>query len=308
MLIEVDIIDEIIQNRLVTLLGLIILALVIVGVFKFAIDRLWKKMEGKLHIQSTDAKLEFEYELRKKVAENVQTAIVVSDREGNIVYINKGTTNLLHYSELEMIGKPVVIIVPPESVDRHKAGMENWRDTGVMHNAGKPMPMHVIAKGGIRVPVEITIDELPVLDKVLVIGKLRDRTRELKQIELLASKVAFYEKVELIADVGFFDWDYINDKVYMTPGMLEIFDFSPEINNCSSAVILNCIISTDKQQVGEILLDAVNKQRSYEVEYNLKTGKKIRSIGEMMLRVTDDNKRVVMGIIGAVRQIKRKSA
>ncbi|MCW7463425.1 PAS domain S-box protein [Leptospira limi] len=84
-------------------------------------------------------------------------AIITSDKSKTILSWNKGAENLFGYSEDEILGKPISIIIPIHLRKYHDEGMENvinGNEPRVMGNALEVTGLH---KSGNEFPIELTL-------------------------------------------------------------------------------------------------------------------------------------------------------
>lgn len=94
----------------------------------------------------------------------IRDAVVVANaRTECIVLWNNAAEKLLGYTAEEAIGMPLHGLVPPELTDRHRAGINRYqqRGEGNLIASGHPVEVEGIHKQGHRVPVELTLTEVP---------------------------------------------------------------------------------------------------------------------------------------------------
>ncbi|MGR0318156.1 PAS domain S-box protein [Agromyces sp. ZXT2-3] len=91
------------------------------------------------------------------VAETAIDAIVSADDSGRIVSWNSAATRVLGYSEEEALGRLLDLIVPPEHLDAHHAGMRRFAETGEARVIGRTVELTAQTKGGGRIPIELSL-------------------------------------------------------------------------------------------------------------------------------------------------------
>jgi PAS domain S-box-containing protein len=210
--------------------------------------------------------------------ESVAAAILIADISGKIIYVNAYARKLLHWEKHEMVGNYMNMIIAKEQKEEYEDMMRKYREVGDTHHFGTPLHFNCLSKGGAQFPAEVTIEIKVKQDHTRFITKIRDLTKQFEQTQALRQLIEFYESAEEYACVGFFRWDFTEDKVFMPGNMLNLFDLNKSDNNCRSEVLTNCIVSTDRKPVADAILNAVtSRSKTYDIEYYLRNGRHIRT-------------------------------
>ncbi|WP_400999351.1 PAS domain S-box protein [Agromyces sp. GXQ0307] len=91
------------------------------------------------------------------VTEAAIDAIVSADRTGRIVAWNSAATRILGYAEDEALGQLLDLIIPPEHLQAHHAGMRRYAETGEARVIGRTVELTAQTKGGGRIPIELSL-------------------------------------------------------------------------------------------------------------------------------------------------------
>ena len=100
--------------------------------------------------------------------------ILVVNREGSIVLVNRQAEHSFGYSREELIGKPVELLVP----EKYRSGHVALRDA--FHVEPRPRPMgegrelYGCRKNGTECPVEISLSPLVVEQDRFIVAAIRD--------------------------------------------------------------------------------------------------------------------------------------
>ena len=66
----------------------------------------------------------------RSIVETANAAIITSDSGGNITSWNQAAVDIFGYSHDEIIGKPVITIMPQRFHEAHRKGMKRVTTTG----------------------------------------------------------------------------------------------------------------------------------------------------------------------------------
>jgi len=144
--------------------------------------------------------------------EAVPDAMVAVDQTGVIVQVNSQTEHLFGYTQGELIGQKVEILVPANQREQHHGHREHFRQHPETRRMGAALDLHGRRKDGSEFPVEISLSPVPTDDGMLVLSAIRDisdRKRIEQQLqkaheELAASKdrelLQYQNRLALIVD------------------------------------------------------------------------------------------------------------
>lgn len=93
----------------------------------------------------------------RSVVQAANDAIISSDNNGNIISWNKRAQNIFGYTEDEVLGKQLTILMPERYRDVYSNGMERQRSSDEPKYYGRTLESHGLNKNGIEFPVEISI-------------------------------------------------------------------------------------------------------------------------------------------------------
>jgi PAS domain S-box-containing protein len=118
----------------------------------------------------------------RSVMESAIDAIVSGDAEGYIRSWNSAATALFGFTEAEVIGQPIEVIIPERYRDSHREGMRRVSSGGPTHVIGKTVELSAIRKDGTEFPVELSLATWFLDDRRYYTGIIRDIS-ERKQAE-----------------------------------------------------------------------------------------------------------------------------
>ncbi len=93
----------------------------------------------------------------RAVAQSANDAIIVADRDVNILFWNQGAQKIFGYTAEEVVGKSVTLLQPQRYRDAHRNGLERYWATGEAQIIGKTVELHGLRKDGSEFPLELSM-------------------------------------------------------------------------------------------------------------------------------------------------------
>jgi len=109
-----------------------------------------------------------------RIVEMAADGIVSIDTKGRIQSFNRAAQKIFGYSEDEILGQSVSILMPKNQADHHDGHISRYLKTGQSDAFGKTREFEGIRKDGTTFPMELAISEVQLGDTHLFTGMLRD--------------------------------------------------------------------------------------------------------------------------------------
>src|SRR5882672_908706 len=121
----------------------------------------------------------------RSVVQTAHDAIVSADSHGNITDFNRGAEAIFGYSAQEVIGKPLIILMPERFKELHQRGFKRYLETGEAHVIGKTVELAAKRKDGTEFPVELSLSSWKARAGLFFTGVLSDITERKRTEELM---------------------------------------------------------------------------------------------------------------------------
>jgi diguanylate cyclase (GGDEF)-like protein/PAS domain S-box-containing protein len=133
--------------------------------------------------------LELESVMSHKIVEMAAEGIVSIDTKGLILSFNRAAQKIFGYSEQEIIGQNVSVLMPQPYREGHDGYISRYLQIGLSHVIGTSRELQGQRKDGTIFPMDLSVSEVKLGDTHLFTGVLRDISEQKlaqRQIEQLA--------------------------------------------------------------------------------------------------------------------------
>jgi PAS domain S-box-containing protein len=241
------------------------------------------------------------------IVESSDDAIVAKDLNGVITNWNGSAERIFGYTEQEVLGKPISILIPSELQAEEVKILQRLR-------AGERIEHFEtvrIAKGGRQVLVSLTISPLKDSSgKVVGASKIARDVTQIRQVEqaLRDSEQRMLFCLEA-ANVGTWDWDIATGNVHWSDNMERIHGRKPGSFGGNVDAFLEDIHPDDRQQVQNAVQQAVQGGGKCHLEYRYTKADGHLGWMEVSGQVIYDSSNHPKKLMGVCRDIsERKSA
>ncbi|MFO7864305.1 MAG: PAS domain S-box protein [Salinivirgaceae bacterium] len=146
-------------------------------------------------IQATQESLKESQAKTQMIFDNVVDAIVSIDARGMIELWNPAAEKLFGYTESEVLGKNVKIIMYGNDANEHDNYIKRYMQTGQRHVLGKPREVMAMHKTGRKFPVELLLEEGRLGNETKFVAVLRDVQDKHKLEKSMQERIKQLEEV-----------------------------------------------------------------------------------------------------------------
>ena len=131
----------------------------------------------------------------KVLFETAAESLVVTDEKGFIVLVNARTNEMFGYSDKELVGKQLEVLLPEKYRKTHVKHRENYNHSPKQRSMGIGMDLWAKRKDNSEFPVEVSLNYFKTADKTFVMGLVTDITERHKAGEQIKKMNEELEKL-----------------------------------------------------------------------------------------------------------------
>lgn len=121
----------------------------------------------------------------RAITQSASDAIITIDTQDKIAGWNPGAQKIFGYTEKEMIGREITLIIPKKYVESHLKGLERLMGIGEHRMIGKTVEIEAAHKSGVVFPVELSLSEWEINSGKYFTAIIRDiSSRKIHEKEL----------------------------------------------------------------------------------------------------------------------------
>ena len=123
-------------------------------------------------------------------------AVIISDRNENILFWNASAERIFGYSSDEALGKTLSIITPERFRERHSKGYFHTIQTGVTKYGNTLLRVPAVHKDGRSISIAFSVSMLfdDQKEPIAIAAIVRDETERFQEERELKTKLAAYQK------------------------------------------------------------------------------------------------------------------
>ncbi len=154
------------------------------------------------------------------IVDAAPTGIVMVDQDGRIVLVNQHLTELFGYSESELIGQPIEVLLPQRIRASHPGKVRSFFNSPSARPMGAGRDLYAMRQDGSEFPVEIGLTPLSANNRQCVLATIVDITERKKAERLLSRNRDLFNAVVEAAPTGIVMID-LNGRITLVNCLIE---------------------------------------------------------------------------------------
>jgi PAS domain S-box len=225
----------------------------------------------------------------RSVVQSTSDAVVIAEDSGRIVFWNTSAQRMFLYTDDEVLGQPLTMIMPARYREAHQRGLERATLTGESRMLGRPTELCGLRKDGTEFPLELSLAVWKTTQCMCFGGIIRDIT-ERKRVEtaLRTSEERFRQLAENIKEVFWLTDVAHTEMIYISPAYEEIWGRSCDSLYCHPRSWIDAVHPDDRDRVKAAL--RMEARGDYHEEYRIvRPDGTIRWIRDRAFPIRDDS-------------------
>jgi diguanylate cyclase (GGDEF)-like protein/PAS domain S-box-containing protein len=164
--------------------------------------------------------------------ESAPDAMLVTDLDGRILWVNSCTERLFGYPQAELIGQPVEILVPEGAREIKELKLAKYAQAPRHRGIGSPLELYGRRKDGSEFPAEIGLSPQETEDGIRVVSTVRDISERKRSIQALRDSEQRWQFALEGSGDGVWDWNLVTNEVLFSRQWKQMLGYAEhEIGN-----------------------------------------------------------------------------
>jgi PAS domain S-box-containing protein len=226
-------------------------------------------------LQRTDAERKQAEEQFRLVVEGSPNAMILVSAAGQIHLVNAQTEALFGYTQAELLGQPVEMLVPPQ----FRAYHDRYRDTFFAAPAARPMgagrDLFGLRKDGSQVPIEIGLNPITTSAGSFVLASVIDITERKQAEEALKKSEVSLAKAQQIAHLGSWELDLVNldevdsNNLRWSDEVYRIFGYNPGEIEPSNELFFGTVPADEVPLIQQGVAQAIAEKKTFSMDHRI---------------------------------------
>jgi len=241
---------------------------------RFALRQIGDAQRLASKVARVEGDLSASEERFRTVVGTTPDAVVLADRNGCILLWNQAAARLFGYTEKELIGQPLTLLMPHRYREAHQAGMTRLMTTGENRLIGRTVEFHGLRKDGTEFPLELSVGIGNSPKGVFYSGIIRDITRRKQAEEAQRQAESRYQIVVENAVEGIFQMTPDGRFLMANPSLAQMLHYDSPDTLVSTVTDISRQLYADPKKREEIraLLNQSGVVRAFETELICRDG------------------------------------
>ena len=268
------------------------------------ISNISDRMQAQIELKESEERF-------RAVAKSANDAIITSNNNQKILDWNKGAEKIFGYTEEEITGKDLNIIMPSNLQEQHITAIKRMNNEESSNGLGKTIELLALHKNGNEFPVELSLANWETTTGKFYTGIIRDIS-ERKQIEQNLRTLNQRFKLALEAgNFGVWEFDIKQNNLIWDDRMFALYGISRTDFTGNPEIWLQRVHPDDVEQTQIEIQWALDGNKDYDTEFRivLPNGAEryIRAFG-YAIRDETGNPLILSGINFDITDIKTREA
>lgn len=216
-------------------------------------------------------KLEFRKGKYQKMMDTAMDSIVTINDKHEITEVNIAACELFGYSQKELIGGPLSMLIPENKRKAHpklvKSFSNSEQKTKRMGN--EDSYRYGLTSSGEKIPIEVSLSKQITEEGNFYSAFIRDVSNRLKREERIKESEYKLRKAQQIAKIGHWDLDIQNNILTWSEEVYRIFEIETKERELTNEFFLKNVHPDDSEMVNLAYTDSLKTTKPYSVNHRI---------------------------------------
>ncbi len=206
----------------------------------------------------------------RMLLESSPDGLIIADKAGNIILVNRQVERLFGYSSEELLGQKIEMLIPKRFAVGHPENRDKFFKDPHIRPMGQDLDLWGLHKDGQELAVEIALSPVETDGKIAAIASIRDITKRKRIEEKIKKSEAGLSQAQRIAHIGNWELDIASNTLHWSDEVYRIFGRNPQEFEATYEAFLDHIHPDDREMVNKAYTNSLKDKTPYEIIHRVK--------------------------------------
>lgn len=239
----------------------------------------------------------------RAVAESANEAVIIADKHGKMIYLNKSTERIFGYKKNELLGKPIRVLMPERFLKSFRESFSRFMTDHVSYILGKNTEMAGKRKDGSEFPLELSLSNWETRSGIYFTGIIRDITERKLSEERIKQSEKQLKDAQHLAHLGSFEWNIKSNKMTWSEESYNIYGITQNEFKGTFEAFLKCVHPEDRRFVKRTIESTNKEGKTFGMEIRIVRPDKEERILFTRGEYESDEEGTIVKLLGASQDI-----
>lgn len=202
--------------------------------------------------------------------------LLICNKKGQITFVNTVTEKVFGYTQTELLGQNIEILIPERYNAIHKKHTQSYFKNPKVRPMGGGLTLYGAHKDGHEFPVEISLSPIETTKDVYAIASIRDISQRKQMEALLAESEERWKFALESGKQGVWDWYVAEEKILFSHTWKSMLGYSDDEIGSAQSEFESRVHPDDLEKVWEAIrahFDGKSNEYTCEVRFRCKDGR-----------------------------------
>lgn len=244
----------------------------------------------------------------RSVVQAANDAIIITDSNAQIIGWNKGAQAIFGYREEEVVGTPLIRLIPERYREAHAKGMERVNTTGQTRVSGRTVELAGLRSDGGEFPLDLSLSMWKTETGTFYSGIIRDITERKQAEAALRESQENLAAAQHMTQLGSWEGHMETGEVTWSDELYRILGYAPGTVVPTQALFFEAVHPDDLPMVQAAMLASVTGRAPFDLDHRIvQSNGNVRHVHAQSGFINDGAGKPVR-IVGTIHDITERKA